>query len=65
MSKSINTTRATCAKCGKKRFKRYMKLYGIQNNRTKRFTWVCEPFCEASFFKGQPTKATNILLTIN
>lgn len=65
MSTTSNKTRSTCVICGMKRYRAHMSIARPTPWRSKRFEWVCKPACEARFYNGKPTKATNNQLLNN
>ena len=65
MSTTNSKTRSTCIICGMKRYREHMSVARVTANRSKRFEWVCKPYCAARFYNGQPTKATSSQLVNN
>ena len=48
--------RSTCMKCGKKRYRKYMKLSGEYDRFSGLQRWVCKGKCSGSFYSGHKSR---------
>ncbi len=51
--------RSTCMKCGKKRYRKYMKESGEFDKHSGLPRWVCKTKCSDSFYSGGKSRRSH------